>query len=119
MTWIKEDATEFRRGRSILDYGKACITSGAVLIVHRNLEVRTLEVGIRGVDPEVVTTSPRYLEDIQADRQSETSRMLTDVSFRRKSGGAATTPPARKHRENIAVRPEERTIIAMRIFSVH
>ena len=61
MTWIEKDATEFLRIRSILDYGKACIASRAVVIVHWDLQVRALEVGIGGVDPETLTTAPRDL----------------------------------------------------------
>ena len=44
ITWIGEDGTEFLRGGGVLDNRKACIASRTIVIVHRNIKVRALEV---------------------------------------------------------------------------
>jgi hypothetical protein len=61
-TWIEEDGTQLL-GRScrVLAHRKSCITSGAVVIVHRNLEEPALQIRICGINPEALTTSPRNL----------------------------------------------------------
>lgn len=63
-TWVEENATQFLRGCSVLDYGKSRIASRAVVIVHRNLEVSTLKVWIRGSDTEDLAIPPRNLQDV-------------------------------------------------------
>ena len=65
ITWIEEDAPEFLRSRGILDHCKSCITSRTVVIVHRNLEIPALKVGIRGSNAKALTASPRKLGDVQ------------------------------------------------------
>ena len=65
ITWIEEDASQFLCSGGILDYREVCITSRTVVIIHRNLEVPALKVGIRRVNPEALTVSPRKLEGVQ------------------------------------------------------
>ena len=61
MTWIEEEATQFIRGRSVLDYCETRIPGRAIVIVHRNLKIPALKVGIRGVDSKDFAASPRDL----------------------------------------------------------
>ena len=69
ITWIEEDAAQLLgSGCSILDHGKACFTGRAVVIVHWDLEISALEVGIRAVDPKSLTISPRNLQYVREDR---------------------------------------------------
>jgi hypothetical protein len=65
ITWIEEDTTELLRSRGVLDYRKACVTGGGVMIVHRNLEVGAFKVGIRRVNPKALAISPRNLDGVQ------------------------------------------------------
>ena len=67
MTWIEEEATQLLRGRSVLDYCETSIPSRAIVIVHRDLKVSALKVGIRGIDSKNFTPSPRDLRSIQGD----------------------------------------------------
>lgn len=64
-TWVEEDASRPLCSRGILDYSEACVASRTVVIVHRNLEVPALKVGVRGSDPVAFAISPRNLEDVQ------------------------------------------------------
>ena len=45
-TWIEEEVALFLLGGRVLGNGEACSTSRAVVIVHRNLDVRASKVGI-------------------------------------------------------------------------
>ena len=61
MTKIEEEATQLLRGRSVLDYCETSIPSRAVVVVHRDLKVPALKVGIRGIDSKSFATFPRDL----------------------------------------------------------
>ena len=51
ITWIEEYCTILLRNScSVLDHRKACRSSGAVMVVHRNFEESALEVRVRGID---------------------------------------------------------------------
>jgi predicted transcriptional regulator len=66
-TWIEEEpALPIPSGCVFCDRN-ACIASGAIVIVHRDLDVCALEVGIGGIKPKALATSPRNLEGIQED----------------------------------------------------
>ena len=59
---IEEDATQLLGSScSVLDHRKACRT-GRAKVVHRNLEVPALTVGVRAGEPKALTTAPRDLE---------------------------------------------------------
>ena len=63
MTWIEKDGTQFpRSGRGVLDHRKTCRSSGAIIIVHWNLEESALEIVIRGINSKVLATTPRNLQ---------------------------------------------------------
>ena len=69
ITWIEEDAAQLLGSScSILDHREACFTGRAVMIVHWNLEVSALEVGICAVDPKAVATSPGNLQYTRKDQ---------------------------------------------------
>jgi len=62
ITWIEEYSTLLlRNGCSVLHHREACRSSGAVMVIHRNLEESTLEVRVRGIDPEARAVAPRDL----------------------------------------------------------
>jgi len=66
VTWIEEDGTKLRRSRrGVLDHREVCRSSGAVVIVHRNIEDPALQVGVRGINPEALTAAPRNLQGVQ------------------------------------------------------
>ena len=66
ITWIEEDATKLLgSGRRVLCHREACITGRAVMIVHRDLEVSTLEIWIGRVEPKALAASPRNLQYTQ------------------------------------------------------
>ena len=65
ITWVKEDGTLLLYSCGILHYGEACISSRAIMVIHRNLEISTLEVGICGIDFEDLAGSPRNLGVVQ------------------------------------------------------
>ena len=65
LTWVEEDGTQFLGRRGVL-YGRdTCIAGRAVMIIHRNFEVPALKVELCGIDPEILTASPRNLKVIQ------------------------------------------------------
>jgi hypothetical protein len=84
ITWIEEKATQLLGSSAhVLDHRKVCITSKCVVIVHSDLEISALKVGICGIDPEATTTSPKYLQDTQEDwGEDGASRQLTDEPLR-------------------------------------
>jgi len=55
VTWVEEDGAQLVRSRGQLDHGEACVSSRAVVIVHRDLEVRTFQVGDGGIHSEALT----------------------------------------------------------------
>ena len=68
ITRVEEESTLLlRSGRSVLDHRKACRSSGAIVVVHRNLKSSALQVGVRGIDSETSTATPIDLRDIQKD----------------------------------------------------
>jgi len=67
MTWIEEDGAQLLRSRRVLDHRETRIAGGAVVIVHRNLEVSALEAGICRIDSETLAASPGDLDGIQED----------------------------------------------------
>ena len=75
------------------------------MIVHWDLEVSTLQVGVRGINSEALTTAPRNLRDVQGDRRGGNARKLTDASLRGVGVGAATTCSANKPRASNVERP--------------
>ena len=64
-TWVEEDGTQLLRCRSILNYRKARVANRTVVIVHWDLEISALEVGVRGINTEYLAASPRNLEGVQ------------------------------------------------------
>ena len=62
------------------------------MVVHRNLEVPTSEVRIRGIDTEALTFPPRNLENVQKDCYGgEITKTPTGESSLDVGEGAATT----------------------------
>ena len=52
-TWIGEQhALLLVGGRAVLDYGKTCVSSSVIVVVHRDLVVTAFEVRVGGVDTE-------------------------------------------------------------------
>jgi len=67
MTWIEEDCAQPLLRRRVLDHRETRIAGGAVMIVHRNLEVSALEAGIRRINSKALAASPRNLKGTQGD----------------------------------------------------
>ena len=67
MTWIEEDGAQPLRSRRVLDHCETRIAVGAVMIVHRNLEVSALEAGICRINSKALAASPGDLNDVQDD----------------------------------------------------
>ena len=120
VTWVEEDgALLIRNSRGVLDHRQTCRSSGAVVIIHWNLEVPASQVWICGIYPEAPTGAPRNLEDIQEDRRDRDMGIkLTVASVLRGVGaGAVTTCFASKPRVSKVVRPVERSISLVGVFS--
>jgi hypothetical protein len=120
ITWIEEDGAQLlRSSRGVLDYREPCRSSRAVVIVHRNIEGCTFQVGVRRIDPEALATAPRNLQDIQEDRRWNGARWeLTATSFRGVGAGAATTRSASRPRVSRAARPVGWNISLVWVFPV-
>jgi hypothetical protein len=118
ITWVEEDGAQFlRSSRGVLDYREPCRSGRAVVIVHRNIEVCTFQVGVRGIDPEALAIPPRNLQDIQEDRRRNGARWeLTATSFRGVGAGAATTRSASRPRVSRAARPVGWNILLVWVF---
>ena len=96
ITWVEEDgALLIWNSRGVLDYRQTCCSGGAVVITHWNFEVPASQVGIRGVDPEALTTAPRDLEDIQEDRRDNGTGIKLIVAFILRGVGAGATTTRR------------------------
>ena len=68
VTRIEEDGAQLLVcGCGQLDDGEACISSRAVVIVHRDLEVCALQVGDGDVHSEALAAAPGNLQDTQED----------------------------------------------------
>ena len=67
ITWIEEDGALLPLGCGQLDDGEACISSRDVVIVHRDLEVRTFKVGDGGIYSKAfaLVGTPGDLKDTQ------------------------------------------------------
>jgi hypothetical protein len=62
MTWIEEDGAQLLGSSpDVLDHREACGSGEDVVVVHRNIKGSTLQIGIRGIDPEALAATPRNL----------------------------------------------------------
>ena len=62
ITWIEEyGALLLRNSCGVFNDCKACRSSGAVMVVHGDVEESASEVGVCGVDPEARAVAPRDL----------------------------------------------------------
>ena len=77
ITWIEKDGPHLLPGRGQLDHREACIAGGAIVIIHRDLQVRTFQTGIRDIRTKTLTTPPGDLQHAQMGRNSDDSRART------------------------------------------
>ena len=119
ITWVEENSSQLIcDSRGVLGYRKACRSDGAIMIIHWNLEVSTLQVGVGGIKSEVLTTAPRDLQDVHEGRRGSNTRKLTDASLRGVGAGAATTRSASKPRVSKVVRPVGWNISLVEVLSM-
>jgi hypothetical protein len=62
MTWIEEDGAQLLGSSpDVLNHREACSSGEDVMVVHRNIEGSTLQIGIHGIVPEALAATPRNL----------------------------------------------------------
>ena len=77
LTRVKKDGTQLVPSRSQLDHREACISSRAIVIIHRNFQVPALQVGIRSVRAKALTAPPGNLQCTQKGRKGNGRRGRT------------------------------------------
>ena len=74
ITWIEKDGPQLLPSRRQLDHREARIAGGAIMIIHRNLQVPAFQAGVRDVRAKALTTPPGNLRHTQKGRKSSKSR---------------------------------------------
>ena len=65
VTWIEKDGPQLLPSRRQLYHREARNACGAIVIIHRDVEVPAFQVGTRGISAKALTTPPGDLQALR------------------------------------------------------